>query len=173
MKTKGDPNALVQALKSRIWEGNKSQPFYAVTTMDQLVSNSLKARRFNLMLLGLLAALALTLASVGIYGVISFTTGQRTHEFGVRMALGAQAKDILKLVIGEGMTLTLLGLAIGALASFAVTRSLSSLLFNTTPTDPMTFVLIALLLSCVALLASYLPARRATKVDPLVALRYE
>jgi putative ABC transport system permease protein len=173
VRTKGDPNALLQALKARIWESNKSQPFYAVTTMDQLVTDSLKARRFNLMLLGALAALALTLAAVGIYGVISFTTGQRTHEFGVRMALGAQAKDILKLVIGEGMTLTLLGLAIGALVSFAVMRSLSSLLFNITPTDPTTFVLIALLLSCVALLASYLPARRATKVDPLVALRYE
>ena len=171
VRTKGDPNALLQALKARIWESNKSQPFYAVTTMDQLVNNSLKSRRFNLMLLGALAALALSLASVGIYGVISFTTGQRTHEFGVRMALGAQAKDILKLVIGEGMTLTLLGLAIGAVVSFAVMRSLSSLLFNIKPTDPLTFVFIALLLSCVALLASYLPARRATKVDPLVALR--
>jgi len=173
VRTKGDPNALLQSLKARIWESNNTQPFYAVTTMDQLVSNSLKARRFNLMLLGVLAVLALTLASVGIYGVISFTTGQRTHEIGVRMALGAQARDILKLVVGKGMALTLLGIAIGAVASLAVMRSLSSLLFNVSPTDPITFGFIALLLASVALLACFFPARRATKVDPLIALRYE
>jgi putative ABC transport system permease protein len=173
VRTKSDPNALVQVLKARIWESNNTQPFYAVTTMDQLVSNSLKARRFNLVLLGGLAVLALTLASVGIYGVISFTTGQRTHEIGVRMALGAQTKDILRLVVGEGMVLTALGIGIGVLVSFAVMRSLSSLLFNVSPTDPLTFVLISLLLVGVALVACLFPARRATKVDPLVALRYE
>ncbi|MGI8732778.1 MAG: ABC transporter permease [Pyrinomonadaceae bacterium] len=173
VRTRSDPNALLQALKARIWESNNTQPFYAVTTMNQLVTNSLKARRFNLLLLGGLAVLALMLASVGIYGVISFTTGQRTHEIGVRMALGAQTKDILRLVVSEGMALTFVGIGIGAVASFAVMRTLSSLLFNISPTDPITFVFISLLLSCVALLASYLPARRATKVDPLVALRYE
>ena len=173
VRTKGDPNALLPALKARIWESNNTQPFYAVTTMDQLVTDSLKARRFNLMLLGGLAALALLLASVGIYGVISFTTGQRTHEFGVRMALGAQTRDILTLVVSEGLVLTLMGLGIGAAVSFVAMRSLKSLLFNITPTDPITFGLISLLLMCVALLASYFPARRATKVDPLVALRYE
>lgn len=173
VRTRGDPNALLQALKARIWESNNTQPFYAVTTMDQLVSNSLKARRFNLMLLGALAVLALTLASVGIYGVISFTTGQRTHEIGVRMALGAQTKDILKLVVGEGMALILVGVAIGVVASFALMRSLSSLLFNISPSDPITFVFISLLLTAVALTACYFPARRASRVDPLVALRYE
>lgn len=171
VRTKGDPNALLQSLKARIWESDKTQPFYAVTTMDELLSNSLKARRFNLVLLGALAMLALTLASVGIYGVMSFTTGQRTHEIGVRMALGAQTRDIMKLVVGQGMTLTLVGLAIGLLASFALTRFLSSLLFNISPTDPVTFALISILLTGVALLACYFPARRATRVDPLVALR--
>jgi putative ABC transport system permease protein len=141
--------------------------------MDQLVSNSLKARRFNLMLLGALGLLALALASVGIYGVISFTTGQRTHELGVRMALGARTKDIMKLVVGEGMLLTLIGVLIGLAASFAVTRFLASLLFNVSPTDPLTFVVISILLAGIALLACYFPARRATKVDPLVALRCE
>jgi putative ABC transport system permease protein len=173
IRTRSDPSALLQALKARIWESNKTQPFYEVTTMDQLVSNSLKARRFNLILLGALAVLALTLASVGIYGVMSFTTGQRTHEIGVRMALGAQTKDILRLVAGEGMALTLLGIGIGVVVSVAVMRSLSSLLFNISPTDPMTFVLISLLLVTVAMPACLFPARRATKVDPLVALRYE
>ncbi|HEV2883525.1 MAG TPA: FtsX-like permease family protein, partial [Pyrinomonadaceae bacterium] len=171
VRTKGDPNALLQSLKARIWESNKTQPFYAVTTMDQLVSNSLKARRFNLLLLGALAVLALTLASVGIYGVISFTTSQRTHEIGVRMALGAQTRDVMKLVLRQGMALTLVGLAVGLVASFALTRFLSSLLFNISPTDPITFALISVLLAGVALLACYFPARRATKVDPLMALR--
>ncbi|HKR60253.1 MAG TPA: FtsX-like permease family protein, partial [Pyrinomonadaceae bacterium] len=138
--------------------------------MDQLVHDSLKARRFNLVLLGALAALALTLAAIGIYGVISFTTGQRTHEIGLRMALGAQTRDIFRLVVGQGMTLTLVGLVIGLLASFALTRFLSSLLFNISPTDPLTFALISIVLTVVALLACYFPARRATKVDPRVAM---
>ena len=173
VRTSGDPNSMLKAIKARIWESNNTQPFYAVTTMDQLVSDSLKARRFNLLLLGALAVLALVLASGGIYGVISFTTGQRTHEIGVRMALGAEARDILKLVVGEGMLLTLLGVGIGLVASSALMRTLSSLLFNVSPTDPITFGFISLLLTSVALMASYFPARRATKVDPLVALRYE
>lgn len=173
VRTKGDPNALLQSLKARIWESNKTQPFYAVTTMDQLVRDSLKARRFNLVLLSALAALALSLAAIGIYGVMSFTTGQRTHEIGVRMALGARTTDIIRLVVGEGMALTLTGIGVGLVASFALTRFLSSLLFNITSTDPITFASITILLSAVALLACYIPARRATKVDPLVALRYE
>jgi putative ABC transport system permease protein len=173
VRTKGDPDALVQSLKARIWESDKTQPFYEVTTMDRLVHNSLKARRFNLVLLSVLAALALSLAAIGIYGVMSFTTGQRTHEIGVRMALGARTTDIIRLVVGQGMVLTLIGIAIGLVASFALTRFLSSLLFNITTTDPVTFASITILLTTVALLACYIPARRATRVDPLVALRYE
>ena len=171
VRTKGDPNTLLQSLKARIWESDKTQPFYAVTTMDQLVRDSLKARRFNLLLLGALAALALTLASVGIYGVMSFTTTQRTHEIGVRLALGAQTRDILRLVVGQGMLLTMVGLVIGLFASFGLTRFLSSLLFNISPTDPLTFAFISVLLGGVALLACYLPARRATRIDPLTALK--
>jgi putative ABC transport system permease protein len=173
VRTKGEPDTLLQSLKARIWESDKTQPFYAVTTLDQLVDESLKTRRFNMVLLGALAGLALTLAAVGIYGVISFTTRQRTREIGVRMALGAQTKDILRLVIGKGMLLALIGLGLGLVAALIVTRFLSSLLFSVGTTDFTTFAVISLLLICVALLATYLPARRATKVDPLVALRYE
>jgi putative ABC transport system permease protein len=173
VRTKGDPNALMQSLKTRIWETNKTQPFYVVTTMDQLLRDSLKARRFNLFLLGALATLALTLAAVGIYGLISFTTGQRTHEIGLRMALGAQTRDILRLVVGQGMRLTFVGLTIGLLTSLALSRFLSSLLFDISRTDPATFAFISILFGSVALVACYLPARRAAKVDPLVALRYE
>ncbi|HET6647137.1 MAG TPA: FtsX-like permease family protein [Pyrinomonadaceae bacterium] len=139
--------------------------------MDQLVRDSLKARRFNLVLLSALAALALSLAAVGIYGVMSFTTGQRTHEIGVRMALGARTTDIIRLVVRQGMALTLIGIVVGLVASVALTRFLSSLLFDITSTDPVTFAGITILLAAVALLACYIPARRATKVDPLVALR--
>ena len=171
VRTKGDPNALLQTLKGSIWESDKTQAFYAVTTMDQLVRDSLKARRFNLFLLGALATLALALASVGIYGVMSFTTAQRTHEIGVRMALGAQTSDIMRLVVGHGMALVVAGLVLGLLASLGLTRFLSSLLFNISPTDPLTFALISILLGVVALFACYLPARRATRIDPLSALR--
>ncbi len=172
-RTKDDPQVLVQALKATIWESNNSQPFYAVTTMDKLMSDSLKARRFNLALLGAFAVLALALAVVGIYGVMSFSTGQRIREIGLRMALGAQTKDIMKLIVGQGLRLTLIGVGAGLLLALGLTRLLSSLLHEVGPTDPVTYVLIALLLTSVALLACYIPARRATKVDPLVALRYE
>ncbi len=173
VRTAGDPNVQLPQLKAAIWESNKTQPFYAVTTMDQLVANSLKARQFNLILLGAMAALALTLAAIGIYGVMSFITRQRTHEMGVRIALGAQTKDILKLVLGQGMVLTLIGVGLGLSASFGLTRFLASLLFDISSRDLLTFLAIPSVLAAVALFACYIPARRATKVDPLVALRYE
>ncbi len=173
VRTAGDPNAVLASLKARIWQVNPTQPFYAVATLDQLVNASLKARRFNLTLLGSFAALALLLAVGGIYGVMSFTAGQRRHEIGIRMALGAQQNDVLKLIVGQGMKLTVTGLAIGLIAAAGLTRLMSGLLFGIGATDPLTFAAIALLLAVVALLACYIPARRAMKVDPLIALRYE
>lgn len=168
-----EPASLIPSLKARLWEMNRTQPFYYVSTMEQLLSDSLKARRFSLTLLALFAALALVLAVTGIYGVMSFTAGRRTHEIGVRMALGAGRLDVLKLVIGQGMRLALVGVAIGSIASLALTRVMSSLLYGVSASDPATFAGIALLLTVVAFLACYFPARRAARVDPLAALRHE
>lgn len=173
VRTKTEPSAVLPQLKNAIWQTNKTQPLYIVTTMDQLVDDALKARRFNLMLLGGMAALALALAGIGIYGVMSFVTRQRTHELGIRIALGAQARDIVRLVVGEGLVLTLLGVVAGVLASFALTRFLVSLLFGIGTMDMVTYISISALLTAIALLACYIPARRATQVDPLIALRYE
>ncbi len=173
IRAAGDPLSLVAAVKSQIWAVDKDQTIYAVRTMQGIVTRWLAPRRFNLLLLGVFAALALVLASVGIYGVISYAVSQRTREIGVRLALGAQQRDILKLIVGQGLVLTLSGIAIGLVASFALTRWLESLLFGVSTTDPLTFAGVALLLAVVALLACWIPARRATKVDPLVALRTE
>jgi len=148
---------------------------YGLLAVDEIVSRSLGPRRFAMTLLGTFAAFALVLASVGIYGVISHLVGQRTHEFGIRMALGARRADVLRVVLREGAKMALVGVAIGLGGAFGLTRLLEtySMLFGVRATDPLTFAVVSLLLALVALAACYLPARRATKVDPMVALRYE
>jgi putative ABC transport system permease protein len=173
VRTRSDAAALISALREGIWKTSPGQPFYSVTTMDRLVSDSLKARRFNLALLGVFAGLALILALTGVYGVMSFVTRQRTHEIGVRVALGARAKDIARLVLGHGFKLAMIGTVIGSIAAFALTRLMTALLFGVTASDPATFAVVVVLLPAIAMLACYLPARRAMKIDPLVALRYE
>jgi putative ABC transport system permease protein len=173
IRTRSDAAALIPALRASIWKTSPGQPFYSVTTMDRLVSDSLKARRFNVALLGAFAGLALMLALTGVYGVMSFVMRQRTHEIGVRVALGAKARDIATLVLKHGFRLAIIGTVIGAVAAFALTRLMSALLFGVTATDPATFAAVAVLIPVIALIACYVPARRAMKVDPLVALRYE
>jgi putative ABC transport system permease protein len=173
IRTRSDAAALIPALRASIWKTSPGQPFYSVTTMDRLVSDSLKARRFNVALLGAFAGLALMLALTGVYGVMSFVMRQRTHEIGVRVALGAKARDIATLVLKHGFRLAIIGTVIGAVAAFALTRLMSALLFGVTATDPATFAAVAVLIPVIALIACYIPARRAMKVDPLVALRYE
>ena len=138
--------------------------------MEELISDSTALRRFSMMLLGLFAALALLLAAIGIYGVLAQLVAQRTHEIGIRMALGAQARDILKLVVGHGMALTIAGIVVGLAGAFGLTRLMANLLFAVEPTDPTAFLTIAFLLGLVALLACYLPARRAARLDPKTAL---
>jgi len=141
--------------------------------MEERQSNSLAERRFQMLLLSIFAAMALVIASVGIYGVISYGVNQRTYEIGIRMALGAQSGDVMKMVIWRGLSLALIGVTLGLAAALALTRVMKNMLFEVKPNDPVTFALIALLLVVIALIASYIPARRATKVDPLQALRHE
>jgi putative ABC transport system permease protein len=168
-----DPSSLAPALRDAVREFDPALPVYDVMTMDERLSNSVAARRFNLLLLGGFAALALLLAGVGVYGVISYVVTQRTREVGVRMALGAQSADVLRLFIKQGMSLALLGVALGLLGAFAFTRVMTSLLFDVSASDPLTFACVALSLSLVALAACYLPARRAARIDPLASLRRE
>jgi hypothetical protein len=173
VRTTRDPLRAVAAVERTIHSVDKDLPVFSVRSMDQLLGSSLAQRRLTLTLLVSFAALALLLAAVGIYGVLSYSVRQRTHELGIRIALGAQAGDVLKLVLRQGLKLTLIGVVIGLLAALALTRWMETLLFGVRPTDPLTFTVIAVVLTLVALLACYLPARRATKMDPLVALRYE
>jgi putative ABC transport system permease protein len=162
---------IVAAARSQVQAVDKDQPITNIRTMEEILARSVSQPRFNLSLLAVFAGIALSLAAIGIYGVMSYLVTQRTHEIGVRMALGAQTGDVLKLVIRQGMVLALTGVLIGLIIAFGLTRLLRNLLFDVSATDPLTFFSIALLLSLVALLASYLPARRATKIDPLVSLR--
>jgi putative ABC transport system permease protein len=156
-----------------IWAVDKDQSIGYVMPMDDLASESLAPKRVVTLLLGVFAGLALLLATVGIYGVIAYSASQRTHEIGIRMALGAQKGDVLRLVIGQGLKLVLMGVALGILVALGLTRFLSSLLYGVKPTDPVAFTAVSLQLTAVALLSCYIPARRATKVDPMVALRHE
>ncbi len=166
-----EPSSLAPALRNAVREIDPALPLYDVMTMNERLSNSVAARRFNLLLLGGFAALALLLAGVGVYGVISYVVTQRTHEIGVRMALGAQKADIARLFVKQGMALVLRGVALGSVGAFALTRVMKSLLFDVSPTDPLTFAVITLLLLGVALLACWIPARRATRVDLMITLR--
>jgi putative ABC transport system permease protein len=173
VRVKGDSAAFAGAVREAVWAVDKDQPVSNVRTMDQVFAAAVSRERFQMLLLALFAALALVLACVGLYGVISYAVAQRTHEIGVRMALGAQPRDVLRLVIRQGMVLTVAGLLLGIGVGLVATRVMTEMLFGVTATDAVTFVSVGGLLVVVAFLACYVPARRATKVDPLVALRYE
>jgi putative ABC transport system permease protein len=173
VRTTADPLNLVAAVRRQVQALDPNQPVYNVSTMERTLDESLVTQRLSMTLLAFLAAIALILAAVGIYGVMSYTVTQRSHEIGIRMAIGAQQRDVFKMVIGRGMILTLIGVAFGLLGAFGLTRLMATMLYGVEPTDPATFVSIGILLTGVALVACYVPGRRATKVDPLVALRYE
>lgn len=173
IRTTGDPAAITAAVRRTILDQDPYRPPHSIVAMSDLISDSIARERFAMTWLGVLAAIALALASVGIYSVISHVTTQRTREVGIRLALGAQTSDVMTLVVRNGMTLALIGVAIGLAGSLTMTQLIESLLFGVTPSDVTTLASVSALLIVVSLLASYIPARRATKVDPLVALRYE
>jgi putative ABC transport system permease protein len=171
LRTGTDPGMLGDAIRGEVQSVDPGIPVFAVRTLNDVVAKSLADRRFALTILAIFAGIALLLASIGIYGVMAYTFSQRTHEIGVRVALGAQRSDILRMALGEGMLLVAIGLGVGLIGAAIVTRFLRSMLYSVTATDPLTFASIALLLAAVALLACFIPAQRATQVDPLVALR--
>jgi putative ABC transport system permease protein len=173
LRTEVDPLLIVGAVRREMAGMDKDLPFYGVETLNQYLGQAFAPPRFLTLLLGLFAVLALALAAVGLYGLVSYSASRRTHEIGVRMALGAERKSVMMMVVGQGLKLALIGVAIGIAGALALTRFLSSLLYGVKPTDPLTFVAVSLVLIAVALLACYIPARRAAKVDPWVALRYE
>jgi ABC-type antimicrobial peptide transport system permease subunit len=173
VRTSGDPLAAENSVRAAFRSVDPNLPIAGVSTMDNLIEQSTGSRRFAMLLLGGFAALAMVLASIGLYGVMSYTVTQRARELGVRVALGADTRAVMALVMGQGARLALVGVGIGLAASLAVTRLLKNMLFNLSATDPTPFVTISLLLIVLALLASYLPARRATRVDPMQSLRAE
>ena len=168
-----DPMQLANSVRQAVWSVDKDQPIESVRTMEQLAGDSVALPRASMVLLAIFAGVAVLLAALGIYSVVSYTVTQRTQEIGLRMALGAQRRDVLRLVAGEAMLIALIGVGLGLTGAWLLTRFLASLLYGVRPTDPETFAAVSVLLTAVALFASYIPARRATKVDPMVALRYE
>jgi putative ABC transport system permease protein len=173
IRTAGNPAAFASTLRHEVQALDKDQPIYNVRTMDDVVANSLGTRRVSMQLFAVFGCAALLLAAIGIYGVMAYTVTQRTQDIGIRMALGAQTADVLYMVLRQGMTPVLIGIGIGLAGALGLNRVIASLLFGVNAADPMTFVAISLLLGFVALLACYIPARRAASVDPVVALRAE
>jgi putative ABC transport system permease protein len=173
VKTSIDSPFLLPTVKSAIRSVNVNQTFARTTTMDQLISDSLRPQQFNLFLLGSFSVLAMTLAATGVYGLISHTTKQRTREVGVRMALGASRRDILMLLLKQGLTPALLGIVLGLIASIALTNLMKDLLFGVSAADPFTLALMAIMIMVIAVIACYLPARKAARIDPMKALRYD
>jgi len=172
-RTSSDPQSMAAPIKREVQELDGSLPVYNIKTMEQYLAESVAQRRFNMLLLMVFAGVAVLLAAVGLYGVMSYMVSQRTHEIGLRMALGAQARDILAMAVRQGLALIGVGIGIGLVGALALTRVMTGLLYGVGATDPATFVAIVLLLALVSLLACYVPARRATRIDPLIALRYE
>jgi putative ABC transport system permease protein len=173
VRTGGEPSALTAVIRREVQAIDPNQPIFNVNTMEQVLADSVASQRLSMLLLSVFAGVAMTLAAVGIYGVLSYTVVQRTHEIGIRMALGARMTDVFKLVVGQAMTMVLIGICLGLLGAFAITRVMTSLLYGVSATDPLTFGGVALLLASIALIACLIPARRAMRVDPMVALRYE
>jgi putative ABC transport system permease protein len=176
VRTPLDASTIMPPIEAAVYGASSDQTVYDVRTMQEIASESMSSQRFPMILLGVFASLALLLASVGIYGVISYSVAQRLHEIGIRMALGAERWDVFRMVIGQGLRLVLAGLAIGTAGALILTRLLSSfsqLLYGVGAGDPLTFTVVSLTLTGVAILACYIPARRAMRVDPMIALRYE
>jgi putative ABC transport system permease protein len=173
VRTKTDPLSLVGAVRGAVLSIDPNQPIANISTLEKVVDDSIAPRRLNMLLMGLFGACAMLLSAVGIYGLLSHAVTQRTQEMGIRMALGAQVNDVLKLVLKQGMMLVVIGEIIGLLGALMLTRLIRGLLFGVTPNDATTFLVVAAVLGVVALLACYFPAKRATKVEPLIALRYE
>jgi putative ABC transport system permease protein len=173
VRTAGDPEKMAEVIRQQVWAVDPEQPVAAVMPMQQRVDEELSPKKIQTGLLGGFAALALLLASLGIYAVLSFAVAQRTRELGLRMALGAQRGDVFRLVLAQGLRPTLVGITAGIMGAYALHRVMAHLLFNVSATDPLTFAGVAILLTSVAMAACYIPARRATRVDPIVALRYE
>jgi len=173
IRTEQDPRGLVSLVRAQFGAIDPAQPVFDITTMTQRLDDSIETPRFNMTLLAIFAAIALVLATIGIYGVISYFVAQRTHEIGIRVALGAAPSDILRLVLGQGAVMILVGLALGVAGSLVFTRYFANLLYGVRPVDPLTILSVAVLLIIVALAACYFPAKRATRLDPLTALRYQ
>jgi putative ABC transport system permease protein len=173
LRSQSDPMSLAAAARQEITKLDPNLPIYDIKPFDEYISDSVAQPRFNSALLGAFAGVALLLTAIGLYGVMAYSVTQRTQEIGIRMALGARPSDALRLIIGQGMTLVFIGVALGLGGAFAATRLIRGLLFDIGPTDPLTFASVAALITLIALLACYIPARRATKVAPMIALRCE
>jgi putative ABC transport system permease protein len=173
VETQGDPAALASAVRREILKLDPEQPVSSVRTMETVLSDSLMLRRVSMLMLAVFAALALTLAAVGIYGLTAYSVSRRTHEIGLRVALGASQVEVLRLIVVRGLVISVIGAAIGVAAALQLTRALSGMLYGVTATDPLVFAGVPLLLIAVSAFASYVPARKAMRIDPLVALRYE